>query len=631
MLVTDLAQTPGLDVVSSQRIHEILKQVGQENLESIDKSVVAEVARKAGAGAVVVGSIFKSGDEVRIDVQVEDVASGRVLSADSVRGDDVFPLVDELTGRIRASLNVGDQPAGRPIAEVTTPSLDAFQLYTEGYHAILNVRYGHARTLLEEAVKIDPSFAMAYYQLSFLAERRGDMAGSRDYVHKAYENLDRLPERQQLMVQARYAETTEDDPERSAELHETLIARYPDEELAYMTLSQLYGFLQQRDEALAVMERSLKALPTSGPLYNAYGYQLLDLGRYPEAIRALETYARLNPNEPNPHDSLAEAFLITGQPDKALEKYARSREVDPSFLASHVGSAFAFAVLGRYDEFFAEVAKLQEFSDQIGWPPAAFHFMKSLGLSRVGRYQEAGAELKEGIDVARRVDDPGRQGALELLSALYALEQGNNRETLEGVGRVEAQVPQMDSFWIRSLTVAASLLAGTAEVRSGNLAAARALLDSQREVMDRRDQVDQWWHAALEGEIALAAGDLSAAEAAFIAGEPEIKMSFSLGTSIIGTALANSLPYHDGSARVKKAQGDLSGAIEIYRDLLTPDIGSKWTGWLEPRYVLRLARLLDESGDKESARAEYERFLELWKNADEGLPELEEARKYLGT
>jgi hypothetical protein len=60
-------------------------------------------------------------------------------------------------------------------------------------------------------------------------------------------------------------------------------------------------------------------------------------------------------------------------------------------------------------------------------------------------------------------------------------------------------------------------------------------------------------------------------------------------------------------------------------------MGSKWTAMLEPRYVLELARLLDETGDKEGARKEYERFAELWKNADKGLPELKEAKAYLGT
>ncbi len=50
---------------------------------------------------------------------------------------------------------------------------------------------------------------------------------------------------------------------------------------------------------------------------------------------------------------------------------------------------------------------------------------------------------------------------------------------------------------------------------------------------------------------------------------------------------------------------------------------------LEPRHVLRLARLLDQSGDTAAARAEYQRFLDLWKDADDDLPELQEARRYL--
>jgi TolB-like protein/predicted Ser/Thr protein kinase len=174
MLITDLAQTPGLDVVSSERIQKILRQIGQEDLESIDKGLVDEIARKAGAGAVVVGSIFKSGDDVRIDVQVQDVSSGRILSADRVQGHDVFPLVDELTGRIRSSLQVGDSAADRPLAEVTTPSLEAFQLYSEGLEARRNVRYTDARKLFEQALQVDSSFAMAHYELSTMALSMGE-------------------------------------------------------------------------------------------------------------------------------------------------------------------------------------------------------------------------------------------------------------------------------------------------------------------------------------------------------------------------------------------------------------------------------------------------------------------------
>ena len=631
MLVTDLAQTPGLDVVSSQRIHEILKQIGQENLESIDKSVVTEVARRAGAGAVVVGSIFKSGEEVRIDVQVEDVGSGRVLSAESVRGSDVFPLVDELTARIRSSLNVGDRPAGLPIADVTTPFLEAFQVYTEGYQAMLNVRYGDARKLLEEAVAIDPSFAMAYHELSLVALQRGEIPLARDYVDKAYQHLDRLPERQKLLVQARYTMLKEENPSKGAELLETLVSRYPDELEGYLNLSIMYDLLGRREDELAILEQGVKAIPNSGPLYNFYGYLLLWAGRYPEGIRALEEYARLSPTEANAQDSLGEGFLITGQPEKALEKYGRALEMDPPFLGSHLGRAYAYGVLGDYDAFFAEAANFEKFLPKIGFPAASFHFIQSLGLSRVGRYREAEAERRKGIEVAQQHGDTVQAAGLELLSALYALELGKYDDAGAGARRAEALVPRSHPLAGTLVAPAASLLAGTAETRSGNIGNARLRVQDEGKVAGDGVEKARWWYETLEGEIALAAGDLRAAEAAFAAGEPAVKMPFSLGgpVGIVETILNNCLIFRDGRARVKIAQGDLKGGIDIYRDLLTPGMSSKWTAWLAPRYVLALARLLDETGDTEGARAEYQRFLELWKNADPDLPELAEARAYL--
>jgi tetratricopeptide (TPR) repeat protein len=440
-----------------------------------------------------------------------------------------------------------------------------------------------------------------------------------------------LPERHKLFVQARYAQLEKDDPAESIALLKSLVSRYPDDERAYMALSNAYIRLSETEKRLEILERGVAALPRAGAIYNLYGYALLDAGRYPEGIRAFEAYARLLPEEPNPHDSLAEAYLITGQPERAVAQYTRALEISPSFLTSHMGRSFAYAVLGRYDEFLEDIETLKESPDLAGVSPASLYFVRSLGLSRVGRYEEAGAERREGIEVARRLDAPGRHAALELLAGLHALERGKASGAADATSRIEALAAEMDSVSRRYLTVAALLVAGAAEARSGDLDAARRRLEIQREIMDEREDAEAWWHHSLEGEIALAAGDLDAAETAFAAGEPESKMTFTLGPPR-GTpwaALSNSLPFHDGRARVRKAQGDLPEAIRIYRDLLTPDMSSKWTAWLEPRYVLRLARLLHESGDLDGARAEYEHFLVLWKDADPGLPEIDEARAYL--
>lgn len=96
-----------------------------------------------------------------------------------------------------------------------------------------------------------------------------------------------------------------------------------------------------------------------------------------------------------------------------------------------------------------------------------------------------------------------------------------------------------------------------------------------------------------------------------------------------GSVLANDLVFRDGLARVAKARGDLRGAIEVYRRLLTFGPEQKWVAAFDPRYVLEIARLLERAGDTQAARAEYERFLQLWKNADADLPEPAEARRAL--
>jgi tetratricopeptide (TPR) repeat protein/TolB-like protein len=625
MLLTDLAQIPGLDVVSSQRLHEILKRLGQDNIEIIDKSLVSEIARRSGAGAVVMGSIFKSGEELRIDVQVEDVTSGRVLTAHSARGSDVFPLVDELTGRIRSGLQLIDTPADRSIAEVTTPSLEAYRLYSDGIEARRNSRWGEARELFEEAVKADPSFAMAYFELSYVYQRLGDIRRAEELYRTVLQHLDRLPERQKLLVEARYSRL-EGKLEQSVELFEAVAARYPDEEDAYRGLAEGYEQLKQQDKIVASYERAIQALPHAGHVHNRYGYTLMLAERYPEAFREFETYVLLNPEEPNPYDSLGEAYLVTGQPEKAIEEYTHALEIDPSW--SRDGRTWAFAMLGRYDEALNEMAEITEVRSDGNFLDVA-PLIDPFILSRLGRHRQAEKHLQNSIDRSVRLENVEMQVNFELLSALLAIERENYRLALERTSRAEKLVPQMHEPLARAIYAQVThLLAGTAETRSGDLEAARAHIDSQETLYDSHSRIENWFYQALSGEIALAIGDLAAAESHFSTGEPETKMFFRLTQGAI-SLFANSLPFRDGLARVKKAQGDLPGAIEIYRNLNTPGMSNKWTAMLEPRYVLEVARLLDELGDKNGARAEYQRFLELWKYADPELPELEEAKTYL--
>ena len=175
MLVTGLGQTPGVDVVSSQRIEEIVKDLGMSD-GRIDPSRVLEIGRRAGAGAMVVGNVFKAGQDFRIDVQVQDVGSGRLLGAHTVRGADVFALADDLTGRVLRSLGVAVRDDSRGVAEVTSTSTEAYRLYNEGFKAARLLRRPEAAKLLQQAVAIDPSFAAAWLELSRVSGGLDDRA-----------------------------------------------------------------------------------------------------------------------------------------------------------------------------------------------------------------------------------------------------------------------------------------------------------------------------------------------------------------------------------------------------------------------------------------------------------------------
>ena len=159
---------------------------------------------------------------------------------------------------------------------------------------------------------------------------------------------------------------------------------------------------------------------------------------------------------------------------------------------------------------------------------------------------------------------------------------------------------------------------------SGQLDSARARLSAMGTAAPEKP-ADTWYRQALAGEISLASGNPDDAEIAFARGEPERKM-WSNFNQMGKTTFANGLPFRDGLARAAAARGDKAEAIARYQALLTADEESRWTAFLEPRYVLQLARLLDSSGERSEARREYLRFLDLWKDADPALDELREAR-----
>jgi tetratricopeptide (TPR) repeat protein len=214
---------------------------------------------------------------------------------------------------------------------------------------------------------------------------------------------------------------------------------------------------------------------------------------------------------------------------------------------------------------------------------------------------------------------------------MYALERRDCAAVFRHVSSIDRkQAPETDLAAESLIEAIAELLAGACDAREGRVARAQQRLSQVRSRYRPKSSTYRWWVGALEGEIALAERDFERAARAFAAAEPARKMYFSRSGLLIPVSfLANNLLLRDGRARAAVAQGRLDEAIALYRGLLTPGPQQKWTAMLDPLHVIALARVLDKAGQREAARAEYRRFLDYWKDADAGLPELAEARAAL--
>ena len=167
----------------------------------------------------------------------------------------------------------------------------------------------------------------------------------------------------------------------------------------------------------------MAALPTSTHTRNAHGYALLGVGRYEDAVREFEAYARIAPREPNPHDSLGEAYLKAGDAAKAVEAYSRALAVDATFAPSLNLRAWSLASLGRYD------AALAEHVDKA--------HLRAVMLSRIGRYRDAADVLAGGESELTAQGDATNAGGVRLTAALLALERGDHARALRDIAAAD--------------------------------------------------------------------------------------------------------------------------------------------------------------------------------------------------
>jgi len=608
-----LVESSPIRVVSPEYLRDLRRRLFGSGRGPIEDDQVIEVARKAGATLLLAGRIGGAGEEQFVTWRLVDTRSGESIGARKIEGEklstladriiaDVVPLVGEASGiETTGSLTSVDQ--------ITTESGQAYRHFVAGLLLQEQNRVSHARDELEKAVAIDSMFALAHLELAHIYW--GGMAELRDaekasyHLQRAQSLESRLGARDRLRVEA----TSFDQKRqvlRAMASYEEILERWPDDRQALSEFSTLMLRYWDFKRAAEVSKVGLELYPDDLQFGSVYPQMIAQLGRFDEAMRVTRRYLEQHPKEPNAWDDLAWRYVDLGLPDSAEVAFRKVYELDPHF---GTGDRLPLCAYMRGD-LDGAIERTHEYLAREDLPDPAKRWViavQSIGFGLAALYREAG-RCREAVTIFDEMQQYG-QGH----PSGWANSKG---EALLSCGRpqealaiAESLPQQYDDIW-----------APIYALRLTSMAAA-ALGDFQvaREAVDGLHTAEEGWGAqargfALRGKAYLALGEK----------EPERALAAldSLREQGVPFGGLFDIQCREARATAHRMAGHPEKAVVVHTELLR-----LYGGHALSHY--ELGQLYEDMNRPDDAESEYTKFLDMWSKADEGLPQLGDARERL--
>ena len=361
--------------------------------KTVDSKTVGE---KLGVFYLLEGSVRKSADRVRIAVALTKAGDGANVWSETYDRElkDIFAVQSEIAGAVAKELKVAllgsnGQPA--QLAAIATPSsqnVDAYNALLQGnfyFNRDTAEDYRKAISYVEEAIRLDPRYALAYARLSSTAvnlainfagimtpaERDGLVAKARSSADKAVELDPNLgpahSAKANILLSIDLTFTAAEAEFRRA------IELAPQNPAVLSGFAILLGRLGRLDEAVALTQRAVALDPLRGNTHSNLANYLVALGRYDEAESATRKAIELQPKAPVNYRRLAEINILRGKPGAAVES---AKQVPDPFWRTYALAMACFAN-GQRAEADAALKKLiDENADDAGSQIASVYALR---------------------------------------------------------------------------------------------------------------------------------------------------------------------------------------------------------------------------------------------------------------
>jgi len=621
LLITDLFQSRYLGVLSREKLFEILSQLNQLEAETYSADVLKEVAVQGGVNHLLLGSYARMGDVFRIDVVIQEASTGEIIGSERVeaRGEeDVFPKVDELTRRVKANFKLSEEEIAsdmdKDVGKITTSSPEAYKLYSEGCkHLGLDNR--RSIRLFEKAAEIDPEFAMAYQTMSLAYWGLGLLSERKKYIQKALEFKDRISEKERLFIQGHFYQESEKTYDKAIEAYTKLLELYPEVLEGNIGLGILYRDIEEWDKSIERYEIAILNKSKAVAIYRGAARAYMGKGLYNKAKEALEKYINNISDHARVHHILAENYIEQGKLDLALTEMDTAFILDPTQPDNFRLKGDIYLYRGDLMKAEEEYIKLLNLQEPFGQLRGIINLARLYILQ--GRFEKAESMAKLGIELAKKMGEYRWRADLHRGSARIYLRTGNPEQALKEcdfalriAGNIEDLGRQRRALYNKGLVYL--------EMKSKE--------DAQRTADELKHMIEEGMnkkairlHHHLMGMIELEAGNFSKAIEYF-------KDALSLLSS---GPLTKRADFIGSLALAYYKAGNLEKARQEYESIASLTTGRDGKGDIYAKSFYMLGKIYEQKGDKLKAKKHYQKFLDLWKNADLGIPEVEDAKKRL--
>jgi len=585
-LSVSLQQSPFLNILSDDKIAEVLKLMTRPANTPVAGPVAREVCQRSGSKAVITGAIASLGSEYVLGLKAVNCQTGDMLAQEQVTASSKEQVLDALGGaasKLRAGLGeslASVQKLDVPLQQATTSSLEALKQYSLQYKAMREDGSGAALPYGLRAIKIDPNFALAQWAVGGNYSSRFEMGRASEYFTRAFELRDRVSARERLQIESYYYLDVTGQLDKAAQTYREWVDDYPRDFVAWGSLALAYFEEGQYENALTANQKFLELAPDNVAGYVNLGTADLALGRIDEARKTMQQAETRQLEDPNIHINLYATAFISGD-TTAMAKESAWLEGRPEYA--------------------------------------------SLGLALEADSEAYAGHLSKARTLTQRAADSALQTDSKENAALWRANAAF-RESVFG-NFAEAARAAGDAIKAAPASKGVALESALALAIAGDSAQAESLAKDLSKRFPLDTQVQSLWLPMIEAQLQL--NKHNAAGAVELLGKAEsvelALIPFTQNTSCMYAT------YVRGQAYLSLGKGD-AAAAEFQKILDHPGLvwncpagAVAWLGLARGRALEAHAANADPAARTSAERA-YQDFLARWKDADAEIPVLKEAK-----